>query len=82
MRVDAVKTSINLIGRAHFGAVQVRKAGLTVGILLARRLEHPRIFRHEEAGGRWVAHRVRINRPEDLDDEVLGWLAEALALKS
>lgn len=82
VRVDAVKSSINLASLSHFGGVRVSKSGMTVGFLLQHRIVHPRIARYEELGGRWIGHAVKITRPEDVDAELIRWLAEALALKS
>lgn len=82
LRVDAVKTSINLAARAHFAGVTVQRDALTVGFVLARRVEDPRIVRHEDLGGRWTGHRIRIAKPDDLDAQLLDWLKEAYVLKS
>jgi hypothetical protein len=82
LRVDAVKTSINLAARAHFAGVAVQKEALAVGFVLARKVDDPRIARHEDLGGRWTGHRVRIAKPSDLDAQLLNWLKEAYALKS
>ena len=80
IRVDAVKSGINIAGRAHFAGARPQKDGLRVGFLLGRRLEHPRVLRAEWVGGRVYAHSVKLAREEDLD-ELLGWLAEAYELK-
>ena len=49
----------------------------TLSFSLHRREQHPAITRrHLPHGDRWF-HVVRLTRPEDLDDRVVGWLAEA-----
>lgn len=40
LRVDAVKTSINLISRHHFGGVMVRRDHLRVGFLAQKPINH------------------------------------------
>lgn len=77
MRADAVKTSVNLAARHHFGAVHPGKDGLRVGFLLRRKVEDSRIIRHEWAGGDRWGHQVRLTGPNDIDDQLLGWLKEA-----
>jgi len=79
--VDAVKTSINLAARAHFAGVTVQKEALTVGFVLARRVEDLRIARHAFLGGRWIGHRVRVAKPDELDPQLLDWLKESYDLK-
>ena len=44
---------------------------------LGRAVQHPRIVRKPESyNGRWW-HVVRLTGPEDLDEDILGWLTEA-----
>jgi len=80
-RTEAVKTSINLAGRAHFGSVRPVKDGLNVGFVLSRRLDHPRVLHTEQVTPALFGHRVKIRDAEEIDDELLGWLAEAYAFK-
>ncbi len=48
---------------------------LTFG--LRRRVDHPRIVEAvEPCPGRWT-HHLLIARPEDVDEQVMGWLREA-----
>ena len=81
VRVDAVKTGINLAGRAHFGGVRVQTDRLRVGFLLGRQLDDPRILRTERLGPALVGHSVAVRSPANVDEQLLGWLAEAYALK-
>ena len=45
LRVDAVKSSINLIAKHHFGGITAQKETLRLGFLLDRPVKHPRIMR-------------------------------------
>jgi hypothetical protein len=40
-------------------------------------MQHPRVRKIQDFGGGWYGHRVRISSPEELDDELLGWLRES-----
>jgi hypothetical protein len=82
LRVDAVKTSINLISRHHFGGVTVRGEHLRVGFLAPAAIASPRIIRTEKLGPHRVGHSVLIGAKKDLDAELLGWLAAAQRLQS
>jgi uncharacterized C2H2 Zn-finger protein len=77
VRADAVKTSVNLVARHHFGAVHPMKDGLRIGFILRRKVEDARIIRHEWVGGDRWGHSVRLINPKDIDDQLLGWLKEA-----
>ena len=81
IRTDAVKSSINIAGRAHFAAVRPLRDCLNVGFVLGRRLDDPRLTRAEQLGPSLYGYRVKVRRADDLDEQLLGWLAEAYALK-
>jgi hypothetical protein len=82
LRVDAVKTSINLIARRHLGGVHVQKGGLRIGFVLERKLADPRILRSQWIGGSKYGYSVRVTSPEQIDAPLLGWLREAYELAS
>jgi hypothetical protein len=82
LRVDAVKTSINLIAKHHLGGARVLKNGLQIGFVLGRKLADRRILRSEWVGGSKYAHSVRLTSPGEVDAQLLGWLREAYELAS
>ena len=82
LRVDAVKTSINLIGRHHFGGVAVRRDGLRVGFLARQAIDNPRIARTEPLGPNRVGHSVVVRSLSEIDGELVGWLSAARELAS
>ena len=77
LRIDAVKTSINLASTFHFGGVRVQEDSLRLGFVLNRHLRHDRILRTERVGASIYSHIVKITSKEDLDRELLSWLREA-----
>jgi hypothetical protein len=48
-----------------------------VAFALPRPMPHPRIRKVEEITSGWFGHFFRVRTPEELDDEVLGWLRES-----
>jgi hypothetical protein len=82
VKVDPVKTSINLTVRHHLGAVTVRGTFLRLGFLSDRRIQDDRIVHVERLGPAKFGHSVVIESIEDLDDVVMGWLAAAYRLRS
>ena len=77
LKVDPVKTSINLVARNHIGAVSVRGTFLRLGFLADRRIADDRIVHVERLGPEKFGHSVILESVDDLDDVVMGWLAAA-----
>jgi hypothetical protein len=82
VKIDPVKTSINLTARHHFGAVTVRGTFLRLGFLSEGRIEDHRVVHIERLGPRKFGHSVVLESVGDLDDVVMDWLAEAYRLSS
>ncbi|HEX5134430.1 MAG TPA: DUF5655 domain-containing protein [Thermoanaerobaculia bacterium] len=82
IKVDPVKTSINLTARHHLGAVTVRGSFLRLGFLAEKRIEDARIVHFERLGPAKFGHSVILESIEDLDPVVMGWLAAAYRLRS
>jgi hypothetical protein len=77
VKVDPVKTSINLTARHHFGAVTVRGTFLRLGFLSEGRIENHRIVHIERLGPRKFGHSIVLESVADLDEVVMDWLAAA-----
>jgi hypothetical protein len=73
-------TRIGFKVRMTFAAVSLRRDRLDAHVILARRLEDPRFVEVVSLGPRSHQHRFRIASPDELDDQVLGWLSEAYAV--
>lgn len=82
LRIDAVKTSINLISRHHFGGVTVRRGHLRLGFLARKRIHSARIVHHQILGPNRVGHSVVIGDKKDVDAQLLRWLSDAQHLQS
>ncbi len=82
LRVDAVKSSINLVSKYHFGGVNVRKDYLRLGFLSDRKIEDPRIVRTERLGPSTFGHSVILRGPTDIDTRLMVWLKQAHSLQS
>ena len=74
------KSRIALQARMSFAALQPRRAWVDGHVVLARRRTDPRFRRIETFSPRNHLHAFRIERVEDVDDEVADWLAEAYAV--
>lgn len=82
LRVVAVESSINLISKHHFAGIAIRHDCLRVGFIADRKIRDRRIVRAERVGDHRVSHFMVVRSVDDLDAQVLGWLAEAQALQA
>ena len=82
LRVDAVKSSINLASRYHFGGLRIRRSHIRLGFLAARAIEDKRIVRRLRLGPGRVGHTVVLRAPGDIDTKLMGWLEQAYALQA
>lgn len=74
------KTRIAFQARMSFAAVSLRKEGIVGHVVLARRLDCPRLEKVESISPRNHVHSFSFKSMEELDDEVLCWLREAYSV--
>jgi hypothetical protein len=80
LRVDAVKSSINLISKYHFGGVKVYNDHLQIGFLSNETIIDDRIQRVEKLGPRKAGYHVKLSSPREVDDQLMAWLEKAYYL--
>ena len=80
-RVSREEPGINLASRAHFGGVRPQKDCLRIGFVLDREVNDPRVLRIERISPTVIGHSVKVYGPDDLDEQLLAWLAEAYGLR-
>jgi hypothetical protein len=71
------RTRIAFQVRMSFAAFTLRRHRVDGHVVLARRLESPRFRRVETFSPRNHLHQFRLERLDEVDEEVAGWLAEA-----
>ena len=72
-----VKTGIGFMVRVRFAGVSLQKRGLRASFWLKRRIDGPRFAKVEFIPPNNFIYSLLIRSPEDLDDGVREWLAEA-----
>ncbi len=82
LRIDAVKSGINLASKYHFGGVSVRQDYLRVGFLSDAVIVDERIVKRERLGPAKVGYGVILRAPNDVDEQLLGWFKRAYELQS
>jgi uncharacterized protein DUF5655 len=78
--VLAEQTRIALQVRMSFAALMPRRRWLDGHVVLARRVDGPRFRRIDVYSARNVVHLFRLYGPNEVDDDVAAWLAEAYAV--
>ena len=81
LRVDAVKSSVNLVSKYHFGGLSVRSDYIRLGFLSDEVIEDERITRRQKQGPNKVSHWVRLRSPRDVDGRLMSWLKKAYTLQ-
>lgn len=81
VRTDAVKSLITLSGQYHFAAVYVLKNSLTIEFVLERKISDDRIVKTQKLLNRY-SYFIKLNGPDDVDAQLIDWLAEAYYLTS
>ncbi len=74
------KTSIHLVRTVGFAGVHPRKSSLILNLRTASGLESPRIVKSEQVSKHRFHNEVKLTSPEEIDEELLGWLKEAYTL--
>jgi hypothetical protein len=76
--VNATKSRISIQTRMRFAAVmRPRRDHLLVHLVLTRPLESERFEQVELVPPYYYVHRLKLRTPQDVDEELRGWLAEA-----
>jgi hypothetical protein len=60
--------------------VETRKNYLLLNIKADHRIDSPRLQKVEQISAQRFHHRLRLDSPADLDDELKGWLKEAYVI--
>jgi len=76
------KTCVHLVRKSAFAGVHPRKKHLNVTIKATRAFDDPRVFKSDQVSkSRWH-HDVRLESPEQIDAQLLGWLKEAYEISA
>lgn len=75
--IDPVDIGILIKRKGTFCELRPKKAAVEISFKLNETLDHPRIRRVLKSSTHRRAHFVWLRGPEDVDDELCAWLAEA-----
>ena len=74
VRIEPKKTSIHLANRFGFAGVYTRSNYVNLEFHQDKRVQHKRIQKVEQASANRYHHVVKLNGPQEVDKELLGWL--------
>lgn len=74
------KTSIHLVRNTGFAGVHPRKRSLLLNLRLDQALDSPRVVKAEQVSKHRYHNEVKLEHPEQVDDELSSWLRAAYEL--
>ena len=74
------KTSIHLDNRSGFAGIYTRKSYIYLNFRTSSKIDSPRIDKIEQHSANRFMHTVKLQSPDEIDAELLGWLKSAYAL--
>ena len=77
---EAKKTSIHLVNHTALAGVQVRKGYLLLNLKSDHPIKSKRFHKSEKLSAKRFHQELKIESPEDVDEELKGWIQEAYHL--
>jgi hypothetical protein len=77
VHVDAVGVGVFLKSDRKLAEIRPMARALSVNILLSRPIHHPRVARTMRASADRTSSSIRLQGPDDVDDELKEWLSAA-----
>lgn len=74
------KTRIAIQAQVRFAGCVVRRRWLLASLWMTRPVQHPRLRRTEQFGPGSYGHQFRLDAPEDIDDAIAAFVAEAFSV--
>ena len=74
------QTSIHLDNTSGFAGVYTRNSFINLHFRLAQKIDDPRIAKVEQLSARRFKHTVKLEKVEDVDQQLLKWLKDAYEL--
>ena len=80
VKEEPKKTSIHLVRNAGFAGVHPRKSYLYLNLRTDYPIDNPRIAKTEQVSKNRFHNELKLNSPDEVDEELIGWLKDAYTL--
>ena len=80
VKEEPKKTSIHLVRNAGFAGVHPRKSYLYLNLRTDYPIDNPRIIKTEQVSKNRFHNELKLNSPDEVDEELIGWLKDAYTL--
>ena len=80
IQIAPTKTGINLLVRTSLGGMTLHKGYVSLGVVLTRKVEHPRLGSMLQLSPKSFVYRIKVSSPSEVDSELKGWIGEAYAV--
>lgn len=77
VHTDAVRVGVFLKTDRKLAEIRPMARALSIELMLPREVGSPRMTRVLRVSAEKYAHFLRLREPDEVDDEILGWLTEA-----
>ena len=74
------KTSIHLVRNVGFAGVHPRKSYLYLNLHNDYPIDNPRVAKTEQVSKNRFHNELKLNSPDEVDEELIGWLKDAYTL--
>ena len=74
------KTSIHIVHGSALAGVSTRKDALWLNIRMDFKIKSPRIHKIDQVSAKRFHNELKLTSPDDIDDELIGWLKSAYEL--
>ena len=80
VKEEPEKTSIHQVHHSGFAGVHPRKSYLYLNLRTDYPIDSPRITKTEQVSKNRFHNELKLSYPDEIDEELLGWLKDAYAL--
>ena len=79
-KIEEKKTSIHIANRAAFAGIHPRKNFFILNIVSSTPINSPRVVKQEQVSKSRFHNELKIEKVEDIDNELIQWLQKAFDL--
>ena len=82
VKINSVKNAILFQAKSNFLAVKPKKNHLDIEFVLDKRIEGFPIYKTVQATKLKLAHFVRLEHPDEVDNQLIGWITDAYLISN